>query len=133
MSEEISKQYEKGLVDLMSIVEPLIDKFKADKNSIDIQQLQLVTEYLITDRELDENYIDELEVKLDKQKLNSFNLSEQLNKEKEKNKELFEEYNKRVATIIKYEQEIKEIIDKIDAEDYYCLNEAEEDLRKLVE
>ena len=28
---------------------------------------------------------------------------------------------------------IKEIIDKIDAEDYYCLNEAEEDLRKLVE
>lgn len=55
------------------------------------------------------------------------------NKEKEKNKELFEEYNKRVATIIKYEQEIKEIIDKIDAEDYYCLNEAEEDLRKLVE
>ena len=55
------------------------------------------------------------------------------NKEKEKNKKLFEEYNKRVATIIKYEQEIKEIIDKIDAEDYYCLNEAEEDLRKLVE
>lgn len=68
-----------------------------------------------------------------KEKLNSLNLSEQLNKEKEKNKELFEEYNKRVATIIKYEQEIKEIIDKIDVEDYYCLNEAEEDLRKLVE
>ena len=54
-------------------------------------------------------------------------------KEKEKNKQLFEEYNKRVSTIIKYEQEIKEIIDKIDVEDYYCLNEAEDDLRKLVE
>ena len=55
------------------------------------------------------------------------------NKEKEKNKQLFEEYNKRVSTIIKYEQEIKEIIDKIDVEDYYCLNEAEDDLRKLEE
>jgi hypothetical protein len=76
MSEEISKQYEKGFVDLISIVEPLIDKFKADKNSIDIQQLQLVTEYLITDRELDENHIDELEMELDKEKLNSLNLSE---------------------------------------------------------
>lgn len=85
MSEEISKQYEKGFVDLISIVEPLIDKFKVDKNSIDIQQLQLVTEYLITDRELDENHIDELEMELDKEKLNSLNLSEQLNKEKEKN------------------------------------------------
>lgn len=68
MSEEISKQYEKGLVDLMSIVEPLIDKFKADKNSIDIQQLQLVAEYLLTERKIDENYIDELEVELDKEK-----------------------------------------------------------------
>ena len=54
-----------------------------------------------------------------KEKLNNLNLSEQLNKEKEKNK--------------KIEDKIKEIIDKIDAEDYYCLNEAEEDLRKLVE
>lgn len=32
--------------------------------------------------------------------------------EKEKNKELFEEYNKRVNTIIKYEQGIKEFIDE---------------------
>jgi hypothetical protein len=44
----------------------------------------------------------------EKEKLNSFSLSDKLNIEKEKNKELFEEYNKRVATIIKYEQEIKE-------------------------
>lgn len=53
--------------------------------------------------------------------------------EKEKNKKLFEEYNKRVGTIIKYEQKIKKIIDKIDVADYYCLNKAEEDLRKLVD
>lgn len=33
--------------------------------------------------------------------------------EKEKNRELFEEYNKRVNTIIKYEQGIKEFIDEI--------------------
>lgn len=36
---------------------------------------------------------------------------EELQKEKEKNKELFEEYNKRVGTIIKYEQAIKSFFD----------------------
>ena len=74
-----------------------------------------------------------------KEKLNSLNLSEQLNKEKEKNKEL-QNYMKQylipkstIKLIYVSKEEIKEIIDKIDVEDYYCLNEAEEDLRKLVE
>lgn len=53
------------------------------------------------------------------------------NKEKEKNKELFEEYNKRVATIIKYEQGINEIIDKI-YEEYTDISEVVEDLEKLL-
>lgn len=34
--------------------------------------------------------------------------------EKEKNKQLFEEYNKRVSTIIKYEQTIKTAIDEFE-------------------
>ena len=61
------------------------------------------------------------------------------NKEKEKNKEL-QNYMKQylipkstIKLIYVSKEAIKEIIDKIDAEDYYCLNEAEEDLRKLVE
>ena len=71
--------------------------------------------------------------------------------EKEKNKKIEEKImqqdlmidglkeNRRIAVEEIQEQyyvskdKIKEIIDKIDAEDYYCLNEAEEDLRKLVE
>ena len=36
------------------------------------------------------------------------------NKEKEKNKQLFKEYNKRVSTIIKYEQTIKTAIDEFE-------------------
>ena len=34
--------------------------------------------------------------------------------EKEKNKQLFKEYNKRVSTIIKYEQTIKTAIDEFE-------------------
>ena len=86
-----------------------------------------------------------------KEKLNTLNLSEQLNKEKEKNKKIEDKImeqdlmiiglkeNRRIAVEEIQEQyyvskdKIKEIIHKIDVEDYYCLNEAEEDLRKLVE
>lgn len=46
---------------------------------------------------------------------------------------LLDLYEKEQEKNKKIEDRIKEIIDKIDAEDYYCLNEAEEDLRKLVE
>lgn len=38
-------------------------------------------------------------------------------KEKEKNQELFNEYNKRVATIIKYEQGIKYFLDETNISD----------------
>lgn len=44
-------------------------------------------------------------------------LEKELNQEKEKNKELFEEYNKRVSTIIKYEQGIKDFIDETNISD----------------
>ena len=45
--EEIIKQYANGIVDIDKLVGSLIDKFKTDKTSVDIQQLQLVAEYLI--------------------------------------------------------------------------------------
>lgn len=59
--ELIEKQYEKGIVELSSIIEPLIESFKNDKTLLDFQQLQLITHYLILEREFNENYIDELE------------------------------------------------------------------------
>ena len=71
---KIEEMYEKGLVEISSIIEPLIENFKIDRCSIDIQQCQLVIDYLIRDRDFDENYIQQLE--------------EELEKEKEKNKEL---------------------------------------------
>ena len=73
---KIEEMYEKGLVEISSIIEPLIENFKIDRCSIDIQQCQLVIDYLIRDRDFDENYIQQLE--------------EELEKEKEKNKELEE-------------------------------------------
>lgn len=62
---EIAKQYQKGFVQIMPMLESLVDKFKADKTSLDFQQMQLVLEYLITDRECDENYIEELEKEIE--------------------------------------------------------------------
>ena len=59
-------------------------------------------------------------------------LKQELLEEKEKNIKLFEEYNKRVATIIKYEQEIKEIRNKVSL-DKYTYEDFEEDLTKILE
>ena len=47
----------------MPMIENLIYKFEEDKTSLDIQQLQLVTEYLIIERHFNEGYIEELEGK----------------------------------------------------------------------
>lgn len=45
--EEIKKQYANGIVNTDEVIESLIDKFKIDKALVDIQQLQLIAEYLI--------------------------------------------------------------------------------------
>lgn len=45
--EELRKQYADGTVNVYEVIKILIDRFKIDKTSVDIQQLQLVTEYLI--------------------------------------------------------------------------------------
>lgn len=58
---EIKEQYNDGFVQLAPMIENLIVKFENDKNSLDIQQLQLVTAYLIAERNFDENYIELLE------------------------------------------------------------------------
>ena len=57
----IAEQYKNGIVYVSSIIEPLIEQFKVDKGSIDIQQLQLVCDYLIKDRDYLETYIDDLD------------------------------------------------------------------------
>ena len=67
-NEEIEKMYEKGIVSLSKILEPLIEKFIQDKNSVDIQQCQLIIHYLIEERKFDENYVDELEKEIEDKK-----------------------------------------------------------------
>lgn len=49
---EIKKQFEKGNVDLTIIFNGLIEEFKKDKTSLDIQQLQLLCEFLIEERNI---------------------------------------------------------------------------------
>ena len=65
---EIAKQYKENKVQVLPILEGFVEQFKQDKTSLDVQQLRLVTEYLIWDREDDENYIDELEKEIERLK-----------------------------------------------------------------
>lgn len=67
-AKEIAKQYEENRLKVLPLLEELLEQFKKDKSSLDIQQLQLITEYLIWDREFDENYIDELEKEIERLK-----------------------------------------------------------------
>ena len=65
---EIAKQYEENRVKVLPLLEELVEQFKKAKSSLDIQQLQLITEYLICDREFDEIYIDVLEKEIEQLK-----------------------------------------------------------------
>lgn len=65
---EIAKQYEENRVKVLPLLEELVEQFKKDKSLLDIQQLRLITEYLIWDREFDEDYIDELEKEIEQLK-----------------------------------------------------------------
>lgn len=67
-AKEIAKQYEENRLKVLPLLEELAEQFKKDKSSLDIQQLQLITEYLIWDREFDEDYIDELEKEIEQLK-----------------------------------------------------------------
>lgn len=66
--EEIIEMYNKSYIEIAPIIENLIDKFKQDRNIIDIQQCQLIIHYLLNEREFNQNYIDELEQKLEQEK-----------------------------------------------------------------
>lgn len=65
---EIAKQYEKNRLKALPLLEELVEQFNKDKSLLDIQQLRLITEYLIWDREFDEDYIDELEKEIEQLK-----------------------------------------------------------------
>ena len=58
-----------------------------------------------------------------------FEQQKEIEELKGKNKELFEEYNKRVSTIIDYEQGLKEIIDEEDDPDTWTYHA----VKKLLE
>ena len=79
MSEEIKKQYANGFVNADEIIKSLIDKFKIDKTSVDIQQLQLIAEYLLykVDKLQKDNY------KLDRENQHFFDRIQDLQKENE--------------------------------------------------
>lgn len=86
---------------------------------------------------LKNNKICDLEFKIEKQSKEIEELEEKIMEQdlmidalKEDRKIAIEEIQEQYYVS---KDKIKEIIDKIDVEDYYCLNEAEEDLRKLVE
>ena len=54
----IEEQYKKGLVNLSNVIEPLINQFKTDY-SLDIQQCRLIINYLLMERDFNEDYYDE--------------------------------------------------------------------------
>ena len=87
--EEIKKQYANGIVDIDKLVGSLIDKFKIDKTSVDIQQLQLIAEYLLykVDKLQKDNY------KLDRENQHFFDRIQDLQKENGKLKKELETFN----------------------------------------
>ena len=98
--EEIKKQYANGIVNADEVIKSLIDKFKIDKTSVDIQQLQLIAEYLLykVDKLQKDNY------KLDRENQHFFDRIQDLQKE---NEELKEDNKKLCAEI----SDLKELLE----------------------
>lgn len=90
--EEIKKQYANGSVNADEVIKHLIEKFKIDKTSVDIQQLQLMAEYLIykVDKLQKDNY------KLDRESQHYFDRIQDLQKENEKLKEKLKSKKKQI-------------------------------------
>lgn len=88
MTEEekaIEKMYEEGLVNVSKIAEPLINKYK----ELDYQQCQFVIEYLLADRQCNEEYVDKLEADIDSLEKKNKRYEKYLkNKDEEHNKVL---------------------------------------------
>lgn len=81
MSEEekkaIEEQYKEGLVNLSNVIEPLINQFKVDY-SLDIQQCRLIINYLLMERDFNEDYYDELDKEIETLKNNNKDLLRKL-------------------------------------------------------
>lgn len=108
MNEEIKKQYANEIVNADEVIKSLIDKFKTDKTSVDIQQLQLIAEYLLyrVDKLQKDNY------KLDRENQHFFDRIQDLQKENDElsqaNMSLLEINQK----LIEEKPMIKELTDK---------------------
>lgn len=63
----IEEQYKEGLVNLSNVIEPLINQFKTDY-SLDIQQCRLIINYLLMERDFNEDYYDELDKEIEEYK-----------------------------------------------------------------
>lgn len=63
----IEEQYKEGLVNLSNVIEPLINQFKTDY-SLDIQQCRLIINYLLMERDFNEDYYDELDKEIEELK-----------------------------------------------------------------
>lgn len=63
----IEEQYKKGLVNLSNVIEPLINQFKTNY-SLDIQQCRLIINYLLMERDFNEDYYYELDKEIEELK-----------------------------------------------------------------
>ena len=115
MTEEekaIEKMYEEGLVNVSKIAEPLINKYK----ELDYQQCQFVIEYLLADRQFDEEYVDKLEADIDSLEKKNKRYEKYLkNKDEEHNKVL--EFIETEKEKLQSDIEIKDKVIKLITED----------------
>ena len=61
----MEKESNNGISKITLIAENLINQFKENKFSINIEQCRLIIDYLLIDRELDEDYVELLEKELE--------------------------------------------------------------------
>lgn len=114
MTEEekaIEKMYEEGLVNVSKIAEPLINKYK----ELDYQQCQFVIEYLLADRQCNEEYVDKLEADIDSLEKKNKRYEKYLkNKDEEHNKvlEFIETEKEKLQSDIEIKDEVIEKMGK---------------------
>lgn len=109
MSEEekkaIEEQYKEGLVNLSNVIEPLINQFKVDY-SLDIQQCRLIINYLLMERDFNEDYYDELDKEIEELKENNKQKYYHLVKSNELEEEINNAWENKINSKIEEYEEI---------------------------
>lgn len=127
MTEEekaIEKMYEEGLVNVSKIAEPLINKYK----ELDYQQCQFVIEYLLADRQCNEEYVDKLEADIDSLEKKNKRYEKYLKNKDEEHEKVLEfietEKEKLQADIEIKDKVIEEIKSKLQKHINFCEQES---------